>query len=351
MNDLNGKVGRVSELEEANLQLDIEAREARDARRRADGLLAEEARKVADAIKAFEEYKLANPPRIGTYVDKGNQSANMDSPSKPKRKAHWSALHQDRRSVQDSQSQPAPVPSPARPTTPQGPVVDFFAQFEDDEEPLDDIAALFPPTPDPSSQNLRPTVKFVQDSIQSIESRSYYASQTRNHYASQTTDHFASDHLSSDYITMSQVEETVPRLKQEASQSAGASQKSTATHSPRTILPDSQPSQPRPKSILKASQPAKRTAEDAGLQPAADRPARRRGGLRAESQSLGPVIPESQSQNGSQSQARSRRLSRPAVLKRKGECRCCFPLRFMVELANRFPDDKFSRRFSQELGE
>ena len=92
---------------------------------------------------------------------------------------------------------------------------------------------------------------------------------------------------------MSRIEGNVPHVKQEASQGTGASIESTATSYRGTVLPDSQPSQPsaRPKSILKASRPVQQTAEDAGLPPA-DRPVRRRGGLRAESQSLGPVIPE-----------------------------------------------------------
>lgn len=296
----------MDDLEKANQQLDAEAHEARTARRCAEDLQADEARKVTTALKALEDYKAANPPRGRGARDEDFRTSNMDSPLKPKRKAHRSDVHQDGRIVQESQSQLVPDLSPPRPSTPRGSVDVFDELLDDDDQPLHDIASLFPPTPDLSSHNVRPTVKFVADSM---DTRSYYASQSR--------DHFASDYLPSEYISMSQVEGS-----QEIPHRAIASVKSTASGSRRTgpMLPDSQPSQPsgHPRSILKSKNSIKRSAEVAGL-PTAEREPRRRGGLHAESQGLGPVIPESRSQNGSQSQSRSRRLSRPAAPKPKRE--------------------------------
>jgi len=304
--EIEGKDTRIDDLEKANQQLDAEAREARTARRRAEDLQADEARKATAALKALEDYKVANPPRSQESRNEDSRTSNVDSPLKPKRKAHRSDMHQDGRIIQESQSQLVPDLSPARPITPRNSIDVFDELLDDDDQPLHDIASLFPPTPDLSSQNVRPTVKFVPDSM---DTRSYYASQSR--------DHFASDHLPSEYISMSQVEGS-----QETPHGAIASVKSTASGSRRNALvqTDSQPSQPsgHPRSILKSSRPIKRSAEAAGL-PTAEREPRRRGGLRAESQGLGPVIPESQSQHGSQSQARSRRLSRPAAPKSKGE--------------------------------
>lgn len=306
--ELEGNYARIDDLEKANLQLDNEAREARHTRRRAEDLYTDEARKATAALKDLEDYKADNPPHSQEFLDEFRIS-NVNSQLKLKREAHRSDVHHNGRTVQDSQSQLVPDLSPAHPVTPRGSVNVFDEQFEDDEDddqPLHDIASLFPPTPDLSSQIVRPTVKFVSDSMD-----------TRSHYASQSRDHFASDYLPSEYISMSQVEGS-----QEPPHGAIASVKSTASAS-RRIAPvqaDSQPSQPsgHPRSILKSSRPIKRSAEAAGL-PTTEREPRRRGGLRAESQSLGPVIPESQSQNGSQSQARSRRLSRPAAPKPKGE--------------------------------
>jgi len=298
--DLEGKDTRIDDLEKANQQLDSEAR------RRAEDLQADEAHRATAALKSLEDYKAANPPRIQESRNEDSRNRNVDSPLKPKRKAHRSDAHQDSRIVQESQSQLVPDLSPARPVTPRSSIDVFDELLDDDDQPLHDVASLFPPTPDLSSQNVRPTVKFVSDSM---DSRSYYASQSR--------DHFASDYLPSEYISMSQVEGS-----QETPNGAIASVKSTAGGS-RKIAPvqaDSQPSQPsgHPRSILKSSRSIKRSAEAAGL-PTAEQQPRRRRGLHAESQGLGPVIPESQSQHGSQSQARSRRLSRPAAPKLKGE--------------------------------
>ena len=52
---LMGNQDRFSDLEQANLQLDIEAREAHNARRRAEDMLAEETLKAAAALKALDE--------------------------------------------------------------------------------------------------------------------------------------------------------------------------------------------------------------------------------------------------------------------------------------------------------
>lgn len=299
------------------MQLDTEARDARTARRCAEDLQADETRKLAAALRALEEYKAANPPRNQESRNQDTRTSNVDSPLKPRRKAHRSDVHQDGRIVQESQPQLVPDLSPSRPVTPRGLIDVFDELLDDDDQPLHDIASLFPPTPDLSSQNVRPTVKFVADSM---DTRSYYASQSR--------DHFASDYESSEYISMSQVEGS-----HEIPHGSAAPIKSTTSGSRRTgpVLPDSQPSQPsaHPRSILKTRNTIKRSAETAGL-PTSESQPRRRGGLHAESQSLGPVIPESRSQNGSQSQARSRRLSRSAAPKPKGE----FFISFERETAN-----------------
>jgi len=240
---IEGTYARIDKLETKNLQLDTEVCEARNARRRAEDLRAHEARTATAALKALEDYNVANPPRGRESLNEDSRTSNVDSPLKPKHKAHRSDVHQD------SPSQLVPELSSLRPVTPRSSFNDFDEELEDDDQPL-------------------------------------------------------------------QVEGS-----QETPHGAAAAVSSTASGSRRTapVLPDSQPSQPRgpPRSILKSSRPIKRSAEAAGL-PTAKREPRRRGGLHAESQGLGPVIPESQSQNGAQSQARSRRLLKPAAPKPKG---------------------------------
>ena len=76
---MDGNEDRINDLEQANLQLDIEAREAHNARRRAEDMLAEETLKAAAALRALDEYKVANPLRTQLYVNKGNHSANIYS--------------------------------------------------------------------------------------------------------------------------------------------------------------------------------------------------------------------------------------------------------------------------------
>jgi len=239
--ELEGTYARIDDLEKVNLWLDTETREARNARRRAEDLQTDEARKATAALKALEDYKAANPPYSQVVLDEASRACIVDSPLKSKRKAHRSVVHQDGRNVQNSQSQRLPELSPLRPVTPRSSINVFNEQFEEDDQPLDDLASLFPPTPDLSSRIERPTTESDLDSP------------------------FG-----------------------------------------------------HPRSILKASKSTKRSAEAAGL-PTAEREPRLGRGLHVETQSLGPVIPESQSQNDSQSHTRSHRLLRLAASKPKGD--------------------------------
>ena len=317
--DLDDKAAQIRNLELANAQRVSEAREAIDGRRRAEGRQADEAIRATAALKALEDYKAANPPYSQKELKADSQRSEADSPPKSRRIAHRSAAYQDRPVVQDSQTQPVSEPSSMPQTTPRRLSAVFEEQLEETYKELEDIAGLFPPTPNPSSQGMRPTVKFVADSMRSTNLGSYFTSPLR--------DHFASDYLASDYITMSQVEGVASEVAPRTPQGTASSVKSAKTGSRNlsqaenvSTHPHSQSSQASglPKGILKSTRSVKRSADIAGL-PTAERETRRRG-LHAESQGLGPVIPESQSQAGSQRQPRSRRLSRPAAPRPKGQC-------------------------------
>ena len=317
--ELEKKTTKVQDLEADNAALVLEAQQARNARRCAEARQAEEECKAMKAIKDLESYKAANPLSNHQSSQPHAQRGEDNSPPKTRRKAYRSGVHSDRPVVQSSQSQPGLKLSSARPTTPRRPSSIFDQQHVDEDELLEDLADLFPATPDFDSHVARPTVKFVADSLE--------ISNLPVHSPSQSRDDLAPDSPDLQYITMSQVEGKASEADRAQSRGTSSPTKPTSTISQSlsrvvdTPAPqESQPSQTLgpPKSILKSGRSNKRNVETAGL--AMTSGATRRRGLHSESQSLGPVIQDSQSQAGGHSHVRSRRASKPATSKLKGEC-------------------------------
>lgn len=330
IDDLDGKIVRIRDLETANAQLTSRSHDADDARRMAEAREQEWVRKEKTATQTLEDYKAANPPCNHDEFKVPLQQGRSDSPSKPRRKAQRS----DRTDLQISPSRRLSNSMSTHPATPQRYPLMPGSPANDDDDLIGDIANMFPPTPELSSQALRPTVKFVADSMGSTILGDY-----SQH--SQFRDHLGDDYLPSDYETLSQDEDTksMSQSMSQGSQKGKASSTQPTTYGrqlpglarlPRT-LPDSQPSSQRralqdlqpsshrgpPKSILKSTN--KRTAESAGLAVAPTRDSRRRSN-RIESQELGPVVPDSQSQVGHVSQTRTHRSSRTKTDKSKSEC-------------------------------
>lgn len=298
---IDGKSKQIRELEDNNTALVDDIRKADDARRIAEARQNDEAKRAAEAIQELKDYKTANiqcSPRRRLRDARGTQ----ENPPMPRRKVHRSGLRHYHLGSQVSQLQTAPQPSPAAPFTPQRLSAFFGYKPEENDEPLDDIASYFPATPDLSSQITRPSVKFVEDSIEMMNLQ------------------IGDDDVDLDYITMSQVEggipETAPAPLAKPSgidlQNAGRAQHASTAQviQPRQICSP-------PKGILKSNGSLKRSAESAGLN--TNTKDTRKRGLKAESQNLGPVIQDSQSQAGSQGQARSRRISRSTITRPKGE--------------------------------
>ena len=317
--DLDKKTTRVQDLEADNAVLVSEAQQARDACRYAEARRAEEESKAMKAAKDLESYKAANPPSNHRSSQPYSQRGEDNSPPKTRRKAYRSAVHSDRPVVQNSQSQPGLKLSSARPTTPRRPSSISDQQHEDQDELLEDLADLFPATPDFDSHVARSTVKFVADSLEISNLLVNSPLQSRDDLALGSPD--------LQYITMSQVEGRASEADRAQPRRADSPTKpiSTISQGVSRAVDTPAPQEPQPsqtlgppKSILKSGRSNKRNAETAGL--AMTSGATRRRGLHSESQSLGPVIQDSQSQAGGQSQVRSRRVSRPATSKLKGEC-------------------------------
>ena len=317
--ELEVKTTKVQNLEADNAALVSETQQARDARRCAEARQAEEESKAMNAVKDLESYKAASPPSNHRSSQPYAQRGEDNSSPKVRRKAYRSAVHSDRPVVQNSQSQPGLKLTSARPTTPRRPSSISDQQHEAEDELLEDLADLFPATPEFDAHIARPTVKFVADSLE--------ISNLLVNSPSQFRDDLALDSPDLQYITMSQVEGRASEADRAQARGTTSPTKLTSTISQsvgRAVdTPAPQQSQPSqtlgpPKSILKSGRSNKRNAETAGL--AMTSGATRRRGLDSESQGLGPVIQDSQSQAGSQSQVRSRRVSRPATSKLKGEC-------------------------------
>ena len=304
--EVKEKNDRIHDLEVDNAELVSQMNAADEARRYAETRMQEEAGKAVAAAKAYEAICTANTPSNPRNHSASTQRREEESPIKPRRKAHRNAAKHDRSAVEDSQPQSPSKSLPVPPITPERVSAMFDHQAEDNEEPLYDIASFFQDTPGPSSQLIRPSVKFVADSLEMTYHHTSLASQSRE-----------DDSTLLDYIRMSQVESGAEDSMLDQNPGGMSPTKPTANKLTNSSQVESGQVRSPPKGILKPGRPVKRNAESASLNTSSNVAKRR--GRPTESQGLGPVIQDSQSQTGSQSRARSRRASGPVVPKQKGE--------------------------------
>lgn len=230
------------------------------------------------------------------------------SEHKPKRKANR-GTKQTLVILEDSQPmEPQPLAITSRPVSAQGEPMTAFSYFQQDEPilmsspssscgPLKEIASLFPPTP----------------------TREYRVlSSPRNIRVNST----------SKVLFNQQIE----GWNEHTSSASGIRKK-----------PVEAQEQSWPRGILKDPKIDKRTAISAGHDAANPLAASKRART---TESLGPIIPDSQSPRGSRIPARNRRLSTVATRKpTKGKI--LFKVNFSAHRDG--SDDKYTRRFTQEL--